>query len=494
MTQNIEQESIAYKSMKRMYMLADDLEMGTFAMRARGATWLPSFRGEDSEEYGWRLNNAYLRNILGRAADIIVGHIFREGLDKTDLNLDEVITSDFDLMGSTIDAYAAKVCRKLLTHGIAHTFTDFRRAEGESTLHDEKTGVTRPYATFIEPADLIFALPRYSAGAEETLEARWRVMNTYAVGLEDTESQEIRRIRILTEQEALKVGEEVLYFGAGSVLYEVWAPGVGGATGYGLERVGEFKGIEKLPLQTAYSDKRGFMRTVATLEPVALKNLEHWQASSDHNSIVQMSRFAMFYATGVTKEEANKIVTLGPRVKLVSTNPEARFGYAEIQGTSVEQSFKDLERISREADERSIEALYKAGSDTATGRRIDLLENMSPAQIVAVETERHINNVLGDFGKWLNRDLGRVTINTDFGFGENEAKIIEALHKARAAGDIDRIYYLTRLQELGVIGDDVKVEVLAQDAANESAEAMAQFNANLGQGSEHEDSDDDDLE
>ncbi|MEM8937361.1 MAG: DUF4055 domain-containing protein [Pseudomonadota bacterium] len=470
MTADITVESSSYAAMKSHYILADDLESGTFAMRDQATKWLPMFRGESSDEYSWRLGNAFLKNMLGRGADLIVGQIFKDGVDVSELRLDDLIAEDFDLLGNSIHAYAAKVCRKLLTHGVGHTFTDFRNAGGDS-LAEELQGLTRPYASLIEPRDLYFALPKYAMGQEETADARWFANVSEAAGLGDESFNEVRRVYIATEDINEKVGEEMATFPEGAVLYEVWRPASAGAAGYQRSFMGRFEGIEYIPLRTAYASYRGFMRSVPTLEPVASKNLEHWQASSDHNSIVQMSRFEMFYATGVTRDEAEAIETLGPRKKLVSTNEQATFGYVGVSGDAVELSFKDLERITREADERSVEALYKAGSDTATGRKIDLLESLSPAQRVARETERHINQVLEDFGAWLNKDVGRISIDLDFGYGDNEQMIVDALHKARALGDLPRAYYLRRLQELGVIGDDANPDNLAADADNEAAEA-----------------------
>lgn len=470
-TQSIDTESAAYKAMKRHYRLADDIEAGTFAMRDRSNEWLPQFEGEDDKEYAWRLGNAYLKNLLGRAADLMIGHIFREGIDKTDLTLSEEVANDFDRLGNSIDAYAAKVARYLATHGVAHTYTDFPKVNGPRSLADEQRGKIRPYAILINPADLFFALPVPKNGVDEPADIRWKAKTTEADGLGDAEVIDIRRIYVATgELAAIKVGAEMMPTPAGAVVYEVWRSSA--ETDYIRIAAGILESMDYIPLRTAYANYQGFMRSIPTLEAVAAKNLEHWQASSDHNSIVQMSRFPMFYATGLQSDEVEKINILGPRVKLSSTNENARFGYAEVTGEAVNVSFKDLERITREADERSVEALYKAGSDTATGRRIDLLESLSPAQRIARETERHVNQVLEDFGKWLNKDVGQIRIDLNFGYSENEQMIIEALHRARALGDVSREYYLQRLQELGVIGDDVTVEQLV-DQANQERDEMA---------------------
>lgn len=486
--------SKTYEKMSRHYRLADDLEAGTFAMRDRGTEWLPDFRGESDEEYAWRKSNAYCKPMLARAADLIIGHIFREGVDRTDLNLDESIVEDFDKQGASIDDYAAKIARQLLTHGIAHTYTDFPKVEGQRSLADEQSGAIRPYAIQIEPSDLFFALADYIAGAEVTVDARWRVRVYEASNGGDEEVEEIRRVFIAKEDEIVPLsGGGKFEVRKGQPIYQIWRPsGVSGSNAYAVVNAGELKGLDYLPIRTAYANYRGFMMSTPTLESVAAKNLEHWQASSDHNSIVQMVRFPMFYATGVSEDEAEAIKILGPRVKLVSTNDVAKFGYAETSGAAVEQSFKDLERISREADERSVEALYKAGSDTATGRKIDLVESLSPAQRVARETERHINQVLDDFGKWLNRDVGSIKIDLDFGYSENEQMMIDALQKARATGDIPRSYYLKRLQQLGPIGDDVDVDELSAEADNEAAESGLTSQFGRDDGPDPQDDDDDD--
>lgn len=490
---SIDAKSAAYKAMEEHFALADDLLGGTIRMRKAGVKWLPRFAGEEQQEYEWRIKNAVLRNILGRSADLLVGHMLREGLDKSELKLDEAMQEDFDKLGTSIDQYAAKVARYILTHGLAHTLTEFPKVEGERSLDDERTGGIRPYAILINPTDLWFSLPKYVNGVPVPIDVRWAVDGVEADGLGDRSYQEIRRLRIVQGDAPaeVKVGAEKLSFAPGAVVWEIWRS-AGEGVNYGLVSAGELKGIDYIPLQTAYADFQGFMRSIPILDGVAQKNKEHWQASSDHNSIVQMSRFPMFYATGVTSDEVTKLNILGPHQKLASTNENAKFGYAEPSGAAVEQSFKDLERIAREADQESIEALYKAGSDTATGRQIDLIENMSPAQRCAKETERHVNMVLKDFSKRLGgRDLGMVKIDLDFGYSQNEQMMIDALQKARASGDIPRAYYLKRLQEFGPIGDDVNPEELAAEADNEQAERG--LSSAFGQGNDQQGDDEEEA-
>lgn len=481
-TSGIDSKSKAYEAMREYYELADDLLGGTIRMRKAATRWLPQFAGEEADEYSWRLKNAVLRNLLGKSADMLIGHMFREGLDKSELKLDESIVVNFDRLGSSIDQYAARVARYLLTHGIAHTFTDFPKVEGEKTLDDEKRNGIRPYAILINPTDLWYALPRQVNGISVPADIRWAVDGVEADGLGQIAYNEIRRLLIVPQGEQLetKIKGEIQKFQPGAAVWEVYRSS-GEGSDYALIDAGELKGIDYIPLRTAYAEYQGFMRSIPVLDSVAQKNREHWQASSDHNSIVQMSRFPMFYATGVEKDDVAKINVLGPHVKLVSTNSDAKFGYAEPSGDAVEQSFKDLERIAREADQESIEALYKAGSDTATGRTIDMIESMSPAQRAAKETERHINEVLEDFGKRLGgKDVGRVTVDLDFGFSENEQMMIDALHKARTLGDVPRKYYLQRLQEFGVIGDEAKPDQLAADADNEQDDRGLSSNFGAG--------------
>ena len=500
----IETKSHSYIEMSPYFQLADDLLGGTRKMRAAGTRWLPQFPGETDSEYQWRLRNAVLRNILGKAADSIVGHMFRNPLDKSDLKLDKQIIENFDLRGTSVDQYAANVARKMLTHGLAHTFTDFPRVEGETSLDDERRRNIRPYAIAVHPSDLWFSISKVVNGADRVVEARWAVRNVRFKGLEDQKFTEIRRIRIIGESEGSsgfdrKTGSEIPReqiddliddgipgltspdekYAPGTIVWEVWRGEENTPQGFSLAETGVLKGLSEIPLRTAYAEYQGFMVSMPVLDSVAHKNREHWQASSDHNSIIQMSRFPMFYATGVSKEEIDDLKVLGPHVKLSSTNESARFGYAETSGSAVEQSFKDLDRIVAEADQESNEALFRPGSNTATGRVIDLMERLSPAQRVAKETERHINEVMKDFSeRYGKRDFGMVKVDLDFGFGENEQVIIDALQKARAAGDIPRPYYLKRLQELGVISDDVNPDQLAADADNEQAERG--LNSNLG--------------
>lgn len=487
--QDVNAECIAYKVMSPRFEMADALLGGTFVMKEKGVKYLPQFPGENDKEYQRRLSNAVLRPLLRKATDFLVGHMFREPIALQNVNERiKPLLDDIDRMGTDLQTYAARQARLLMTHGLCFTYTDFPRIEegSERELSDELTGRIRPYAIQIHPSDLIFAARDVINGFEKLLEVRWRIRSTVIDGFQDEEVEEIRRIRVASEDEAVRFGDnQTLNVSEGDIVWEIWQASTSRAT-WGLMQAGVLTGLDYIPLRVGYSDPEDFLISRPMLEGVAHKNLEHWRASSDHNSIVQMSRFPVFYATGVDEDEARKISILGPHSKLTSTNPDAKFGYLETSGSAVEQSFKDLERIAREADEQSIEALYKSGSDTATGRNIDLMESLSPAQQVAMQLEFHLNQVIADFGRWLNiSDPGFIQIDRDFGYGQDEQRIIDALHKARALGDISRSYYLKRLQDVGVIDDEADPDTIAADAENEAAEAG--LTSQFGQGLEQQD-------
>lgn len=483
---DVSAECFAYRKMSERFQMADALLGGTFEMREKGVKYLPEFYGERAEEYGWRLGNAVLRPLFRKASEFLVGHMFREPIDTK--NVDARLLpylEDMDRSGTDIDTYAAKQARLLLTHGLCYSYTDFPRVQEGIERDLSKEGVNgelRPYVISIHPSDFFFASAEDVNGIEVLREIRWKVHSTIVNGFEQDEVEEIRRVRYVGEEpdQIKKSDGEIFTPNPGSIVWELWRANSEGAN-WALVDAGDITGIDYIPLRIGYSDREDFLVSRPMLEGVAHKNLEHWRAASDHNAIVQMSRFPVFYATGVDEEEAKKIDVLGPHVKLVGTNPDARFGYLEASGSAVEQSFKDLERIAREADEQSIEALYKSGSDTATGRRIDLLESLSPAQQTAFQVEFHLNQVLADFGRRLGvSDPGYVEIDKDFGYGEDEQRIIDALHKARALGDVSRTYYLKRLQEVGVIGDDVDPEELSDEAQAEADALNPMLDAGTG--------------
>ena len=462
-----------YENQVSQWEMMKTLMSGTAAMRAAGETYLPRFPGEEQEVYDRRLATATLNNFTKQMIRMMVGLIFAEPVEVTDSKIDQAILDDIDKEGRNVHSFARNMCSFFFQRGIHHILVDMpQRPEGAATAEDDVNLGMRPYWVSFRAETVFNAFAKRVNGAEQLMQVRWydptADLNGFEISYYD-------QIRVMNRSET-------------GVRFEVWRRAAGDEErDYILHSSGDMT-IKEIPLATAYNERDGFMCGKSPLEDVGYLNVEHWQSKSDQRNILTVSRYPVQYQIGTE----NPVVQTGPYSALHSTGrkgPDAQdvsFGYIEPVGTGIAAGERDLDRIVAEAESLGMQLLVKSPAKTATGAGIDFAEDTSPLQDIAHSVEDALNAALRFTALWLGmkaEDGGKATVNKDFGISADEAKRIDALLKARAAGDISRETFWEQMQEIGVLRanfdpDEEAVRLDKEEEAN--LEKMAPMTPDAG--------------
>lgn len=453
---------------------------GTDALRDAGTKFLPKFPGEHEETYKFRLASAVLNNFYDAIAGLMVGMVFEKALTHEKHDLPDDFLSNVDNQGRDLNAFAADLCKALLTKGRPHILIDHPKKPDEAvTAADDAALGLRPYFVLMEPGAVISAYAENESGAEILENFRWREW-----GAEEDEDGygivSVERIRVMKRTPA-------------GVAFEVWErirqsdqftlaeDGVlmrGGADGK--------QPMTAIPIVTLYSDRQSFMVAKPTLDDIAHKNIEHWQSSADQRHILTVTRFPILYQLG-TK---NPVALIGPYSMLHTETPqtEAKIGYAEATGTGTEHGWKDLARIVAEAEAMTVRIVTSDGAKSDSGEKADVSKESSKLQKIAAELDRGLAEALKHAARWYGKDdkaAGLVSTHKEFGVTADDTKAIDQLRAMRDAGDLSQPTYWKEVDERGLFKTKInfKTEAAAiEDEKDRATERALEVGAAQGGG------------
>lgn len=431
-----------YESQLEQWTRATDLMGGTKAMREAGVKYLPQFPGESTKNYERRLAVATLHNFWRQMAREMVGRIFAKKIEIIESKIPEDILNNIDAKGNSIHTFARSLALKFLTKGMWHVFVDMPRPDVvPNNLAEERALNIRPRWISWAVESVFNGACTEAGGFEKLLQIRSK-STQYEV--KDLEIACFSRIFIYDDN-------------GGVVSYRVYDIMDDNTKGY-TERVdlaGSMRGISQIPLVTFYTERLGFMRSMSLMDDIALKNIEHWQSSSDQRNILTVSRYPILIQIGVDKP----ITVDGPSNGLWSPGNEkdkqpVEFKFIEPEGSAIQHGWKDLERIVTEAEALGMQLVVRPTRDTVIEAVRDDMKDTSPLQDFAQAFEEGLTKALQLTGEWLDLDkeaCGKVVVNKDFGISAQEEKRIDALLRMRGSKDLSRETLWQEMKEVGVL-------------------------------------------
>ena len=439
-----------YLEMARHWTLIDDLLGGTAAMRLAGARWLPKEPREDPQAWQNRLDRSILYEAYAETVDDLCGRPFSRPVTvqgKLPQRL-EVMLQNVDGQGSDLTQFAREVFGTLLNRGVAHILVDFPRSDrpegGRVTLADENGLV--PTFVHLRPDDLIGW--RYVMGDRGPVltQVRWTTTRQAEEGLYGT--TRVEQVRVWTADR-----------------WEVHEPQDKG--GYARVDEGEhtFGGI---PLVTITLNRRGFMVGLPPMEPLGWMNLRHWQSYSDQANILRFARTALLFARGLTQEDLDTEIVLGPNRMFRTTSPNAEMRYVEHTGHAIAAGRQDVLDIEERMTVLGLEPLLSrpSGTQTATGQSIDEAKSQSTIQAWIRALEQGLERGMQMAARWthdrLPEDFG-IDVFNDFGVSVRAATDIAALIQMRQVGELDRETFLREVKRRALLGEGTEIaEVIAR--------------------------------
>ena len=466
--------SLAYQAMAERWELIHDLLGGTARMREVGKTRLPMEPREEARAYENRLDRSYLYGALSDTLDKIVSKPFARPVSVRGAlpeQLEELI-KDATLRGQDLTQFARDLFTDAVTHGLSHVLVDFPRVGEGLSLAEEREGEVRPFLVRISPPDLIGWRSERSNGGRERL-TQVRIMERRLVPDGPFGDREVEYVRVLDEES-----------------WQLWERAEDGDDFHMVDEGTHTFGA--VPLVTCYIDATNFMTAVPPLEDLAWLNLAHWQSLSDQRNILRFARMPLLYQFGVSDEEVEAEITIGPSQLIRSVNPDAKMGYVEHTGAAIGAGERDLRALEAQMEVMGLQPLIeKTGGATATGRALDESRTHSNIQAWIRSLEDCLLECLTFALRWVGQETPddlSIDVFSDFGVTLKAEQDIKSLIQMRASGLLTHKTFLDEVKRRGLLSDavDVEAEIEAVEEEAEDIPMPAPFDEDTEEEEEEE--------
>lgn len=466
--------SSAYNRMRDRLKLLRDVYGGTETLRAGGATYMPRFEREEIDDWRARLDQAVLvRNMFRQAVDRLTGRIF-----EVPITLDEapegspgaVMADDADRRGNSLDRVGRQLFMEALKCGLMHVLVEYPVVPPGATLAQERALKPRPYLALLAPEAVLACYEDKDTG--EVTYLRWWDIS---VEWDETQNAEVAVERVHERwpgrYRTWKLPQATQSINSRATPRPAPSQWVVEAEGTVTLPGGR---AAKVMFHTLYAEREHHMVGRTPLVEVADLTVSHWQLYSDYKTCLQHILFPILYATGVDQKDiAGGNLVLGPRSVLGSDKAEAKFGYVEHNGKSVEAGKAELEALEQRAESYAGRLTKPSGDVKATTEAISTAETSSFAKDMAISLQDTLQAALDDAALWVGAEtMGRVHVSTDFAVDLSEGDLA-ALQAARSQGDIPLDTYWAELKRRNVLSrdfDEVEAKRLIEDERNEGME------------------------
>lgn len=403
------------------WQMAADLMVGTKAMRAAGKQYMPKMSAEDSGSYNARLSVAVLHPAFKRSVSVYASKPFSRPVKFDDLLPEvEAILEDIDLKEVTAPAFLQKILQSLLAYGCTGVLTDCPPSQGARTKADEISLGIRPY--MVEYSPLTWIGWRYDGKKLVQL----RLLEMVEVPDGEYNVKTIEQVRVLTP-------------GA----WQTFRQDEKDKTVWKLFDEGQTS-LDFIPFEffTIFDDY------TSPLLDIAYQNVEHWQSSSDQQSILHIARVPILFAKQFGPQD-EIVIGAGTAIKVAGEAADLR--YVEHSGAAIEagrQAILDLEERMRQAGAQLMaKRVVKATATQVAGESED---SKNLLQYIVSRLEESFEKCLNWAAVWLNKTQAcEVEIYKDFEIsGDNDAT---TLLNAEKQGVISKQTVFEELQRRDVI-------------------------------------------
>lgn len=448
---SVNSTSDAYERMKEGWALPVTLMGGEIAMKNARTTYLPKEPMENDAQYAVRLSRTTLENWFEYAVTNHTGRVFNKPIKLSDDMPDIIVTynNNLDLMGSTLNNFYRQVFIDMLVKGISYVYVDYPRTVEEMTLADEQSLGFRPYAIHIKAEQLLQARSTNING---------RVVLTRAHISETVEVPDGKWSTKFTEQ------IRVLYPG----YWELYRQDTNNK-GWDLVDAGKTS-LDYIPLFPIYCQKVGFFEGKTNLQNLANLNRACWQSLSDQMNIVHVTRIPILYATGFDSSEE---LTVGAGSAIYGP-PGADLKYVEHSGAAISAGRDEINDLRERMTMETLSAISEQNS-TATGKSLDVSDNNSSLQDLALRLQDLINKVNNCMCDWegIGRE-GTALVDTDFGLHLRDGSISNILLKMRQNGSLSLEAFQKEMKRYSVLSVDHDIEEDIKRLEKEKEEKLKQ--------------------
>lgn len=372
---NVRTQSDHMAAMSKNWPMVHALMGGTSAMREAGKAFLPQWPNEDDEVYKTRLSTAVLHPVFRRTVLVNAARPFSKPA-TVETELPEEWLDDIDLQGTTLTAYANNVLVDALAFGFVGVLVEYPKAEGVKTVADEKAAKVRPYFVKYAPQSIL----GWKSDKSFKL-TQLRLLEIVEVDVDAFSTKSIEQVRVL------EPGKWTIYRQNDNKDWAIYEDGV--------------TTLNHIPFVFFYGIRAGLGNGQSPLLDLAFQNVEHYQSSSDQQTILHVARVPILVAIGFGDAE----ITIGASSAVTTDNENASLTYTEHTGAAIEAgrtSILDLEERMRATGAELIS--QKQTQTTATQITSEGEAAKSTLQQIVEVFEESIEAALAIAAEWVGKD------------------------------------------------------------------------------------------
>lgn len=451
----VNDQSAAVAAMAQNWPMISGLLGGTAAMRAAGQTFLPKWPNESDDAYKARLASATLFPAFTRTTSVMAAKPFARPLQIEEASVPasvRALLDDVDMLGTPLQPFAGDLMAKVMEYGLVGVLVESPKAEGLRTVAEERAAGIRPYLALYPSGTILGwrverkALPADGGEAAkdraQVVLTQLRLLETYTEPNGEWGETEAPQVRVLTPGH-----------------WQVWRQadnsGADGKRSWELFEEGETS-IDVIPFVFFYGIHQDFGVGAPPLLDLAFLNVEHWQSSSDQQTILHVARVPILFAKGFGEKDT---ITIGASTATTTTNADADLSYVEHTGAAIEagrQSIQDLEDRMRQSGAELLVQQPQVGQ-TATAVRSDDEGNRSILQKIAEDFEESLEACLALMARWLGDKTAKpeVEVYKDFGSANLADAHGDLLLRAAKDGHVSSETAFGALKRMDVVAPDI---------------------------------------
>jgi hypothetical protein len=414
MEKNVRTESAEVQAMQKHWPMIRALIGGTSTMREGAKTYLPQWPNEADDSYANRLATATLYPAFSRTVDVMAAKPFSRPLAYGEDVPSRIAEwcNDIDQQGRNLHAFASDTMRECVAYGLSGILVDYPQANEIRTVADAQLAAVRPYFARYAAGTILGWKTEKVNGADRLIQLR--LLESVTVDDGEFGTKQVEQVRVLVP-------------GAWQLWRKMdtkddWAVFDEGTTS-----------LSEIPFVFFYGIRKAFGVGLPPLLELAYQNVEHWQSSSDQQTILHVARVPILTITGA--DEAQVTVGASQAIKLPLGGT---MGFVEHSGAAIEAgrvSIQDQEERMRQTGAELI--VLKPGDITATQVQSENEANKCTLQRICEVFEDGLDQCLQYMADWVGEASGgSVSLFTDFGAASLGEASAELLLKANQSGNI----------------------------------------------------------
>jgi hypothetical protein len=469
--------------LRSRWNLPETLLGGTKAMRAAGEKYLPKEDKEPHDAYTVRLNRSFLYNAYGDTLTKTVAKPFQKPIDVQNLPESlEYLLNDVDTNGTDLTNFGKSLFRDMLHFGICYVMVDYtripqnERGERLATIAEEKASGARVVMERITPTDILGV--RHDDSGELT-QVRIKEVRVEPDGLYG--EQEVHYVRVYEKLDN------------GRIAWAKYRKPEDQDKFILTDDRGVMIGTSRIPLISMQASPDTICPVYERLAEV---NLAHWQSESDQRNILRVARFAILFFKGLTKEEAEEDIKIGPFNSFTSSSDEADGKYIEHSGSAIQAGERDITKLEARMEALGMQPFVERSADsTATGKKID----EGRGQALILEWVRALELALYEafsiVSEWTRVELPEdllINVYSDFEILVNRGGDVEFLLKCLVSGKMTLETFWAEVARRGLMSETFDPEVEARsvrDTLDPGTIGFEDEDEGEGEGEEEDDED-----